>query len=248
VVELGALLASGIRALAERTGSPIDVLGLSNGGMLIRAAFAADRELPVERVVTSGAPHAGCVETMACLNVGFQFAPFGRTVSPEEFISCPGALDAIPAPGVPAFLQVDGSSYDLYELDTWRRLRLAVFRNDPDDPTWTEVMTVRLRETRAMWRTLETAAPPRHLVCVCSTELPTQTRIVVREGRALIPGEGRVRKLPPEALTDGDGALSVESASAWSGARPHVTRVRVTRHRDTVRTAPVFEAILEGLR
>src|SRR4029077_17783816 len=58
VVELGATLASAIRALAERRGSPVDLLGLSNGGMLIRAAFAADRALPVERVVTSGSPHA----------------------------------------------------------------------------------------------------------------------------------------------------------------------------------------------
>ena len=56
---------------------PIDMLGLSNGGPMIRAAFAADRTLPVERVVTSGGPTGGSVETLACLDRGFQFAPLG---------------------------------------------------------------------------------------------------------------------------------------------------------------------------
>src|SRR5262249_8994043 len=125
-VELGAALARDVRALAERAGNHVDLLGLSNGGMLIRAAFAADRDIPVERVVTSGSPHAGSVETLACLHGGFQFAPLGRTVSPEEFVSCPGAMDAIPAVGVPAFLPDGGGAggsgggYDLYDVETWR--------------------------------------------------------------------------------------------------------------------------------
>lgn len=249
VVDLGVSLAAEVRQLAEQTGGPIDLLGLSNGGMLIRAAFAADRQLPVERVVTSGAPHGGSVETLACLNVGFRFAPLGRTVSPEEFVSCPGALDAIPAVGTRAFGDSDhGEGYDLYELDTWRRLRLAVFRHDPDDPTWTAVMTARLRDGRETWRVLAGAAPPRHLVCVCGTGLPTQVRVVVRDGRALIPGEGRVEKLPATALTDGDGALTTESSAAWSGANPQIIRIPVKCHRDTVRTKAAFTAILQGLR
>ena len=57
------------------------------------------------------------------------------------------------------------------------------------------------------------------------------------------------RGKPPEAaLTDGDGALSVESSSGWAGARPHVVRVPVGRHRDTVRKKAALDAILEGLR
>jgi hypothetical protein len=253
VIDLGVSLAADLRALAERAGGAVDVLGLSNGGMLIRSAFAADRELPVERVVTSGSPHAGSVETMACLHGGFQFAPFGRRVTPEEFISCPGALDAIPAVGVPAFVAAgDGVEHDLYDLETWRRLRLAVFRRrDPGDPawsTWTEVMAERLRDTRETWRVLATAAAPRTLVCVCGVGLPTQARIVVRDGQALIPGEGRVAGLPPEALADGDGALPLESSSGWTGARPHVIPIRVGRHRDVVRAKTALDAILEGLR
>ncbi len=98
IVDLGAALAAEVRRIAERTGGPIDMLGLSNGGPMVRAAFAADRALPVERVVTSGGPHGGAVETLACLDRGFQFAPLGRTVSPQQFMACPGALQAIPSP------------------------------------------------------------------------------------------------------------------------------------------------------
>jgi len=259
-VDLGAALAREVRALAERSGSDVDLLGLSNGGMLIRAAFAADSAIPVERVVTSGTPHAGSVETLACLHGGFQFAPLGRTVSPEEFVACPGAMDAIPAVGVPAFFHdrrgheaggQDGGGFDLYDVETWRRLRMAVFRCDPGDPawaTWTDVMTARLRDTREMWKTLAAAPSPRALVCIAGVGLPTQVRVVVRDGRAVIPGEGRGRRLPADALADGDGALSLESSAAWTGARPHVIRVRVGRHRDTVRSKAALQAILEGLR
>jgi hypothetical protein len=252
-VDIGAALAADVRALAKETGGPIDMLGLSNGGTVIRAAFAAASDLPVERVVTSGSPLGGTVETLACLDAGFQFAPLGRTVSPEEFLSCPGALDAIPSPSLAAFLDVGSggaaAGWDLYDLATWRRLRLAVFRRDADDPTWTAIMDARLRAAREAWRALEAAAAPRQLVCVCGTGLPTQVRVVVRDGRAVLPGEGRVAKLPAAALTtDGDGALSVESSSAWTGATPHVTRIPVSRHRDTVRARPAWDAILEGLK
>lgn len=256
VLDLGAALAAEVRRVAEAAGGPIDMLGLSNGGMLIRAAFAADRDLPVERVITSGSPHAGSVETLACIHAGFQFAPLGRTVSSEEFVSCPGALDALPAVG--AFVDEGGASagngggYDLYDIETWKRLRMAVFRREPDDPslasTWNAVMAARLRDTRETWRVLATAAAPRSLLCVCGTGLPTQVRVVVREGRAVVPGEGRVRDLPAAALTlDGDGALSVDSASGWTGADPRVVRIPVGRHRDLVRCKAALDAIVDGL-
>src|SRR5690242_10423908 len=88
-VEVARALVQEVRRLAEVSGSDVDMLGLSNGGLLVRAAFAVDASLPVERVVTSGAPLAGSLESLACLNVGFQFAPLGRTVSPGEFVACP---------------------------------------------------------------------------------------------------------------------------------------------------------------
>jgi hypothetical protein len=249
VFDVSGALATEIRRLAEAAGAPVDLLGLSNGGLTIRAAFAADRSLPVERVVLSGAPLAGSVETLTVLHAGFQFAPFGRTVSPEEFVSCPGALDSIPSPAMATFLDLDGQGlYDLYDLATWRRLRLSVFRDDPDAAAWVAIVGQRLRALRETWQFLEGAAVPRNLVCVSGEGLPTQRHIVVAGGRVQLPGEGKLKHLPADAIVEGDGTVTLDSARAWTGASPHVIRIPVRRHRDVVRAPQAFSAILEGLR
>jgi hypothetical protein len=248
VLDVGVTLAAEIRRLAAACGGDIDVLGLSNGGPIVHAAFAADRALPVDRVVTSGGAHAGTLETLSCLDAGFQFAPLGRRVPPEQFVACPGGLDSIPPPQAARFWPED-AGYDLYDVETWRRLRLSVFRRHPDDPTWTRVVAERLAGVRALYEALAGAAAPRRLVCICGTGRPTQVRVVVDKGRAVLPGEGHLAKLPPQALeTDGDGAITVAAASDWQGADPEVVRVQVTRHRDMVRTRPAFDAILSALR
>jgi hypothetical protein len=247
VVELGAQLAGEVRRIAAATGDAIDILGLSNGGPIVRAAYAADTALPVERVVTSGGAHAGTIETLACFDAGFRFAPLGRRVTPEEFMCCPGGLDSIPEPAAAQFLPDDGG-YDLYDVETWRRLRLSVFRKHVDDPAWIEIVRQRLAGVRELYRVLDRAAAPRRLTCICGTGLPTQVKLVVEKGRARLPGEGRLAGLPPAAIADGDGTISLAGAHAWAGAEPEVVKIPVTRHRDMVRTKVVFDAILRALR
>jgi hypothetical protein len=248
VVDDGAPLAAEIRRLAEASGGPIDLLGLSNGGLTLRAAFVVDHALPVERVVLSGPPLAGSVETLTVLHAGFQFAPLGRTVSPEEFVACPGAMDSIPSPATASFLDGTGAEHDLYDLATWRRLRLSVFREDPDRAGWVDAVGKRLADLRDTWRFLEGAAVPKHLTIVCGDGLPTQRRIVVEGGRVRLPGEGNLRGLPATAIVEGDGTVTLESARAWAGARPHIIKIPVRRHRDVVRTPRALAAMLEGLR
>jgi hypothetical protein len=251
VVDDGPPLAAEIRRLAEASGGPIDLLGLSNGGLTLRAAFVVDRELPVERVVLSGPPLAGSVETLAVLHAGFQFAPLGRRVSPEEFVACPGAMDSIPSPATASFLDSDQKTdgeHDLYDLATWRELRLSVFRDDPDRAGWVEAVGKRLADLRETWRFLEGAAVPKHLTVICGEGLPTQRRIVVERGRVRLPGEGNLRGLPAAAIVEGDGTVTLESARSWAGARPHVIKIPVRRHRDVVRVPRAFAGILEGLR
>jgi hypothetical protein len=252
VVEDGPPLATEIRRLAEASGGPIDLLGLSNGGLTLRAAFAVDHALPVERVVLSGAPLAGSVETLAVLHGGFQFAPLGRTISSEEFVACPGSMDSIPSPATASFLTESadgvGDPYDLHDVATWRRLRLSVFRDDPDRAGWLEHVKRRLADLLETWRFLEGAAAPKHLTCVSGDGLPTQRRIVVEHGRVRLPGEGNLRGLPPAAIVEGDGTVTLESARSWTGARPHVIKIPVRRHRDVLRVPQAFQAMLEGLR
>ena len=183
------------------------------------------------------------------LHTGFQFAPLGRTVSAEEFVACPGAMDSIPSPATAAFLDADGKAeHDLYDLATWRRLRLSVFRDDPDRPVWVEAVRKRLTDLRETWHFLEGAAVPKNLVCICGDGLPTQRRIVVEGGRVRLPGEGNLRGLPAEAIVEGDGTVTLESARSWAGARPHVIKVPVSRHRDVIRAPRALAAMLEGLR
>jgi Lecithin:cholesterol acyltransferase len=249
-VDLATSLVAEVRRLASASDDEVDLLGLSNGGLLVRGAFAIDPALPVARVVTSGAPLDGSLESLACLNVGFQFAPLGRTVSPGEFLACPGSLDCLPPPDFKAFVDAD-AGYDLYDAATWKALGLSVFgecrggRDEEDD--WMRIVADRLSSTKDSWRILHRAAAPRRLTCVCGAGLPTQVKILVEKGRARLPGEGRVSKLPPEALADGDGGVSLASATAWTGASPTVIRIPVGRHRDVVRTPAAFRAILDGL-
>ena len=54
--------------------------------------------------------------------------------------------------------------------------------------------------------------------------------------------------LPAGALADGDGTITVAAASAWTGGEPEVVTIRVTRHRDMVRTLVAFDAITDALR
>lgn len=248
VVDSSLALAAEIRRLAAASGGPVDLLGLSNGGLQIRAAYAVDRDLPVERLVLSGSPLAGSVETLTVLHAGFQFAPMGRTVTPEEFVACPGSMDSIPSPTAASFMDATGHENDLYELETWRRLRLSVFRDDPDRAHWVDAIRHRLVKLRETWNVLESAAVPRNLVCVSGEGLPTQRHIVVEKGRVRLPGEGNLKGLPAAAIVEGDGTVTLESARAWTGAKPHVIRIPVRRHRDVVRAPQAFAAILEGLR
>jgi hypothetical protein len=108
-------------------------------------------------------------------------------------------------------------------------------------------MEKRLNDARATWKALDGAAAPRRLICICGDGLPTQTRIVIRDGRADVPGEGRLGDLPADAIGIGDGAMTVAAARAWTGATPEVVRIKVKRHRDTVRTKAAFDAILAAL-
>jgi len=130
-------------------------------------------------------------------------------------------------------------------------LRLSVFGDCPgggnEEEDWMRILADRLSSTRKSWEMLEQAAAPRRLTCVCGAGPPTQVKIVVDKGRARVPGEGRVARLPPEALAEGDGGVSLESATAWAGANPQVIRIPVGRHRDVVRTPAAFKAILDSL-
>ena len=256
IIDLGVALAAEVRRIAERTGGPIDMLGLSNGGSdgprglrgRPRAARRARRDVgraARRRGRDAGLPRSW-IPVRAARAHGVAAAVHG----------VPGRAAGDPVARAAKFV-VEGDAgggesaaegkNDLYEIETWRRLRMSVFRRDPDDPVWVDVMTKRLADMRETWRILDGAPAPRRLICICGTGIPTQVAVVVRKGRAYLPGEGRLAGIPPAAIADGDGGLTVEQASAWTGADAEIVRIAVTRHRDTVRTPAAFAAILKAL-
>jgi hypothetical protein len=253
IADVGPLLASAIRELAQRRGEDVDLLGLSNGGLVLRAALAVDHQLPVGAVVTSGAPHAGSVEALACLHAGFQFAPLGRRLAPEEFLACPGSLDCLPPPGYELFLPSEGSRAaerdDLYDVDTWIERGIAVFRRRRADDVdrWRPIVATRLAQLKETWDLLALAPPPRRLTCVVGKGLPTQARVPIQNGTIVVPGEGHVAALAPAALEEGDGGVTLTSGTRWEGQATRVLKIPVGRHRDVVRTPAAFAAILAGL-
>lgn len=253
IADVGPLLATAIRELALRSGDDVDLLGLSNGGLVLRAALAAEHQLPVRAVVTSGAPHAGSVEALACLHAGFQFAPLGRRLAPEEFLACPGSLDCLPPPGHELFLPSDEGAAaerdDLYDVDTWIRRGIAVFRQrrDEDVDRWRPIVATRLAQLKATWELLTRAPPPPRLTCVVGQGLPTQARVPIQNGSIVVPGEGHVAGLPARALEEGDGGVTLTSGTHWEGNTTRVLKIPVTRHRDVVRTPAAFAAIVAGL-
>jgi hypothetical protein len=167
-------------------------------------------------------------------------------VAPEEFMACPGSLDCLPLPEHQTFLE---AGRHLYEPTTWSDLGIAVFRRADPAVTerWLPVVKSRLEGLRANWAMLESARRPKLLTCVVGKGLATQARVPVEGTKIWAPGEGKVRALPPDALAEGDGGVTLESASAWKGEETQVLRIPVTRHRDVVRTPAAFKAILAGL-
>ena len=249
VVELGAQLAAEVRRLAAATGDAIDILGLSNGGPIVRAAYAADAA-PSRRAGRHLGRRArrNDGDASPASTPGSRFAPLGRRVTPEEFMSCPGGLDSIPEPaGAP----VPARGRRLRSL---RRRDLAPAATVGLPPTPGRSGLDRGGATAAgrRARALPGARRGRRLRDASSASAAPACRrrfeIVVENGRARLPGEGRLAGLPPAALGDGDGTITVEAAHAWAGAEPEVVKIPVTRHRDMVRTRLVFDAILSALR
>ena len=122
-------------------------------------------------------------------------------------------MQAIPSPRFALFHDAPAGA-DLYDVATWRHIRLSVFRPDPDDPIWVDVVGKRLADMRETWRILDAAPAPRRLVCICGAGLPTQMRIVVRDDRVYVPGEGKLAGIPPAAI--GCAATFASSRPVWA--------------------------------
>ena len=257
IVDLGVALAAEVRRIAERAGSPIDMLGLSNGGSdgprgvrgRWRAAGRARRHvgraarrqrrdagLPRPRVPVRAARTHGVARSSSWR----ARARCRRSRRPRWRSS---SSRATPAAG-----RAPPKAHERpLRVETWRRLRMSVFRRDPDDPVWVDVMTKRLADMRETWRILDGAPAPRRLICICGTGHPHAGRRRRAQGPRLPARRGPPGRHPARRDRRRRRGLTVEQASAWTGADVEIVRIAVTRHRDTVRTPAAFAAILKAL-
>ena len=231
--------------------------GLSNGGLVIRAAYTTDATLPVERVVTSGTPNAGIIETLTCIDRGYKFAPFGRLVTPEEFMACPNALESSRRRGTAKFHH-ETANDGQPKADRGRRLRPLRRRHlaaapavgvprPPGRPGLDRARRQRLAARGRPGKASTGGPGPRRLVCICGSGLPTQVKHRRPRRQPFMPGEGgqpapRSRARRRRRRDDG------RAAPAWTGGVPEVVTIRVTRHRDMVRSPAAFQAITDALR
>ena len=169
---------------------------------------------------------------------GFSFAPLGRRVVARGVHVLPGRARFDPRAGGRRFLPED-AGYDLYDVETWRRLRLSVFRRHPDDPVWTDVVRQAAGgRARALPCARRGGGADAGWSASAGPACRRRSGSSSRRGARGCPGEGRLAGLPPAALGDGDGTIAIEAAHAWAGAEPEVVKMPVTRHRDMVRTQP----------
>ena len=202
VLDLAPMLAAEIRRLAGAAGGPIDLLGLSNGGLVDPGRLRhRRRRCRWRRVVTSGTPNAGIIETLTCIDRGFSFAPLGRLVTPEEFMACPNALESIPSPRT-AVLPDRRRPAEPRRLRPLRRRHLAAAADVgvPTSPGRSGLDRGRHppagRRARDLAPVRAGGRRPRRLICICGSGLPTQVGIVVRDGKPFMPGEGNVAGVP----------------------------------------------------
>jgi len=256
-------LADGARALATlvarvrgASDEPVDLVGISSGGNVIRRFFAAEPEelaglgsaaSSVRRVIYMATPQRGAfsgfdylVEGLRVVRQGCDGATMQRMV--------PSIFDCLPHHSERLFVDTQGQRLELDHLDpaTWRELRLA----GHDRPELAEELA-RARETQD--RIARGAHPPS--IVIADRHRPTATRAVIDRGKVVLPCAdcaGDVERYP-YAFEPGDGVVSAHSMEAAPGLATDAPWWVETSEHARVATDPhvhplVVEALLSPLR
>jgi len=209
---------SALAALVERVrgaaDEPVDLVGLSTGGQIVRT-FLASGGGGVRRAVYVAAPQRGSFDALASLVEGFRPAPGGRRFDGREVGLCQTAFDAMPHPAERLFVDPSGRALDIdhYDPIAWRRLGL-----DPGIPD----LALRLAHARRLHEALDraaTSAREADAIVIGGKHLPTRARILVTNGRPRIPTAQPARDEPFKDLLylPGDGELPLASLGALPG-------------------------------
>lgn len=196
--------------------------------------------IDVERLVLVGAPNGGAVRTLKLLLRGRSYLPLGRKFQPEVFLTFPGLLQDLPAPGTDVLVDTEGERLpgDLYDPATWERFGWGY--HDPRverriaAKDATGIFADRQARRRHLSRQLARARRLHELLSRDPRETPdtvyyaiqsghevTPSRAVLVAGpegrRTLFHGDREIRRDPYLSLltgAPGDGHATLESQSA----------------------------------
>jgi len=130
-----------VRAAHRATGSQVDLIGHSLGGILARyyvrfggrdvltgpsgpPAYAGAKD--VDTVVLIGVPNEGSIDTLESHNKGLRI---GRQLPPEAIFTMPAAYQTLPRPRVGPFIDPSGRKLDIdiYAPKNWEKYEWSAF-------------------------------------------------------------------------------------------------------------------------
>ena len=122
----------------------VDILAHSNGGLLARyyARYGAQDVIAkpvvpgpagrrrIRRLLLLGTPNLGSMQAVLSHVRGEEIGL--RRIPAEVVATCPGATQLMPHPGQNWLVDIHGKpvDLDLYDIETWRRLRWSIFSNE----------------------------------------------------------------------------------------------------------------------
>lgn len=234
---------------------PVDLIGISSGGNVIRSFLAGDpangpdadpvlgaTTSAVRRVVYLGTPHRGNVGGFGYLVEGMQIVgvrPDGPTLQRR----CPAIFDLLPHPDERIFVDARGEPLDLDHLDphTWRTLRLP----GHDRPELADDLA------RARAHHLRIAGVPHPpSIVIADRHRPTAARVIVDAGALVIPCascQGDPERYP-YAFEPGDGVVPAATMAAAPGlSADGPWWVKTSEHARIATDAHVHPLVVEAL-
>jgi pimeloyl-ACP methyl ester carboxylesterase len=221
---------------------PVDLVGVSTGGLIVRTLLARGG-VAVRRVVFVGTPQRGSFQALEALVEGIKPAPYGRRFSPRDVAELQTPWDALPHDGR-LFLDALGQPLDadLYDAGVWHRYGLTTLDG--------AATAARLATARRLHAVL--AAPLGHddVFVIGGRHRPTVARAYLDDGRIRLPWCYPARDDPHVGaiFVPGDGSLAESSLRALPGLRPDRTLwVEPKAHHLLPSTPSVHRAVLAAL-
>ncbi len=192
----------------------LDLVGVSTGGLVARAAMAATGVERFRRVVHVGTPQRGSLHVVEMLATGVRLAPLGRRFSPAEVASLPVSWDGLPRAGERLFVDEGGAPLDLEVHDpaTWKKLDMCDLSE--------RELADRLAAVARLHALLDGAPPHPDSIVIRGRNLSTAVRAKVTDGaRVEFPPCDPPPNGPLNATlyAPGDGSVPESSVAALPG-------------------------------